>query len=60
MVDHSDMQVNSVILVMTVVSMVRGRLQAGADQGIKTRELVKWAKRMLLIMDTVCVFVNHA
>jgi len=41
MVDHSDMQVNSVILVMTVVSMVRGRLQAGADQGIKTRELVK-------------------
>ena len=36
------LQVNSVILVMTVVSMVRGRIHGGAEQGIKTRELVKW------------------
>ena len=35
------LQVNSVILVMTVVSMVKGRIHGGAEQGINTRELVK-------------------
>ena len=35
------LQINSVILVMTIVSMVRGRMHGGAEQGVKTRELVK-------------------
>ena len=32
---------NTVILIMTVVSMVRGRMHGGAEQDVKTRELVK-------------------
>ena len=35
------LQINSVILVMTIVSMVKGRMHGGAEQGVKTRELVK-------------------
>ena len=41
LISSCNLQINSVILVMTVVSMVRGRMHGGAEQGVKTRELVK-------------------
>ena len=38
---YSPLQINSVILVMTVVSMVRGRKLGGAETEVNTLQLVK-------------------
>ena len=45
------LQMNTVILIMTVVSMVRGRIHGGAEQDVKTRELVKWVELILCALS---------
>ena len=35
-------QINSVILILTIVSLVRGRKVGGAEPGVRTTQLVKY------------------